>query len=258
MNFLYPSDPLNPKKSDEMYAEEYSLAKSSGHQCYLFNTDDIDAGSFCSFPKLNEENALIYRGWMLTPEQYKKLEQLIINSDASLITTSEQYKHCHYLPEWYQDFQELTPKTVFAKKDSDFDLLVKQLGWKQYFIKDYVKSLTISRGSIAKDALEIREIILLLEKYRGNIDGGICLREFENLDTDSEERYFVYKDKIYSRNDKIPKIVNQITTKIKSPFYSIDIVNNTNGEARLMELGDGQVSDIKKWNVNKFMNIFSS
>nr|UKE84930.1 ATP-grasp domain-containing protein [Pectobacterium sp. PL152] len=34
------------------------------------------------------------------------------------------------------------------------------------------------------------------------------------------------------------------------------MAENTAGELRLIEIGDGQVSDIKEWNVDKFLQMF--
>ncbi|WP_334313903.1 ATP-grasp domain-containing protein, partial [Pseudomonas aeruginosa] len=35
-------------------------------------------------------------------------------------------------------------------------------------------------------------------------------------------------------------------------FFSVDVVESTSGELRLMELGDGQVSDRKQWPAARF------
>ncbi|MBP0031007.1 ATP-grasp domain-containing protein [Roseofilum sp. Guam] len=42
-------------------------------------------------------------------------------------------------------------------------------------------------------------------------------------------------------------IVNQVADRINSPFFTIDIVQHRDGRDRVVELGDGQVSDLVGW-----------
>ncbi len=79
------------------------------------------------------------------------------------------------------------------------------------------------------------------------------MRQFEELRPDSEERYFVFKQKAFARDGAVPEIVERIATRINSPFFSVDIVLAANGVPRLIELGDGQVSDRKKWDADRFV-----
>jgi hypothetical protein len=37
-----------------------------------------------------------------------------------------------------------------------------------------------------------------------------------------------------------------------SPFFSIDLITSESGELRLVEIGDGQVSDRKQWPAERF------
>lgn len=256
MRLLFPSDPFEKNKPDESFAEEYNAALAIGLKCSLFSSDDFDAGEFRPRPRFEENEIIVYRGWMLTPENYYQLQTSIEAKSAKMLTTTTQYKLCHYLPEWYSMCEDITPKTIFLSKDSDFFTALKNIGWSGYFIKDYVKSLTTSQGSIAKTIEEIPEIVSLIEKYRGQVEGGVCVREFEELLPETEERYFVFNNKTFSRDGIVPEIVNKIASRINSAFYSVDIVLSENGKPRLMELGDGQVSGIKKWDANRFVEIF--
>ncbi|WP_241165646.1 ATP-grasp domain-containing protein [Serratia marcescens] len=92
--------------------------------------------------------------------------------------------------------------------------------------------------------------------YRGELEGGVSLRRFENLFDDSERRYFSLNGQVFSADGEIPDIVHQIASRIKTPFYSIDIAKNANGELRLIEIGDGQVSDTKEWSVADLVTAF--
>ena len=176
---------------------------------------------------------------------------------ATVVVTAKDYQCCHYLPEWYDQCQDITPRTLFLTKGDDFLSLLSKIGWSAYFVKDFVKSLTSTRSSIARNAAEVQEIIKLIEHYRGQLEGGVCIREFEDLLPETEERYFVFHGKPFARNSVVPDLVLGIARRIESPFFSVDLALDKEGILRLIELGDGQVSDRKKWPVSTFIEIFN-
>jgi hypothetical protein len=257
MRVLYPCNPFDIRKPDEIYEEEFVAAKSAGIPLSLFSSEDFECGEFKPRPSFAEGEVVLYRGWMLTPERYAELQRAIERKGAIALTSAIQYRHCHYLPEWYSLCEDFTPKTIFLSKDADFAAAVANEGWSAYFVKDYVKSLTTLRGSVAKTPQEIADIVALIEKYRGQVEGGVCVRQFEELRPESEERYFVFKNRAFTREGAIPGIVDRIASKIDSPFFSVDIVLTSQGAPRLIELGDGQVSDRKKWDASRFVEMLN-
>jgi hypothetical protein len=46
---------------------------------------------------------------------------------------------------------------------------LRRLGWERIFVKDHVKSLKTSVGSIVEDPKEIETVVSEMEKYRGFI-----------------------------------------------------------------------------------------
>jgi hypothetical protein len=66
--------------------------------------------------------------------------------------------------------------------------------WERFFIKDHVKSLKRSVGSIIEDPEQIETVVSEMEKYRGGIEGGLCIRRLEDFITGSERRYFVLNE----------------------------------------------------------------
>jgi len=258
MRLLYPCDPFEKKKPDEAYAEEHDAAVAAGISCSLYSAEDFETGRFDPRPSLEVGATDIYRGWMMQPNAYAAFQAAIESKGAQVLTTADQYRNCHHLPEWYSLCEGLTPRTVFLEKNADFPGSLKDLGWTAYFVKDYVKSLTTARGSIARSAAEIPEIVGLIEKYRGQNEGGICVREYEKLLPETEERYFVYKRRAYARSGVCPSLVEAIAPRIDSPFFSVDVVQAASGDLRLMELGDGQVSDRKKWAADVFIRMLQN
>jgi ATP-grasp domain, R2K clade family 3 len=43
---------------------------------------------------------------------------------------------------------------------------------------------------------------------------------------------------------------------IASPFFSVDVARRVDGVERIVEIGDGQVSDLVGWSVERFVNIW--
>lgn len=255
MRLLYPSDPFNKNKPDDEFLEEFLAAKSAGLACFLFSSEDFEAGVFKPRPSEAFAGEFLYRGWMFTVERYAQLERSIEAAEAEMVVTTADYRRCHYLPEWYELCKDVTPSTIFLSKDDDFSSALAATNWSAYFVKDFVKSLTTSRGSVAKSVQEAREIVGLIEHYRGLLEGGVCIREFENLLPETEERYFVFNGKAHARDGVVPAIVENVAARIQSPFFSVDIVLNKEGNPRLIELGDGQVSDRKKWTAEAFISM---
>ena len=252
MRFLYPSDPLNVKRPDENYTDEFTALTGAGLAGHVFSFEDLERGALNIRPTIPEGSSILYRGWMMKPIVYRKLSESIATLGSRLIVTPMAYETCHYLPGWYGAIADLTAETVILADDADLENKAATLGWSRFFVKDFVKSLNTGRGSIALDPKEITEILSALAKYRGEVEGGVCLRQFEDYLPDSERRYFVASGMAYSDGTDVPEIVKHCATRIASPFFSVDVAQRVDGMMRVIELGDGQNSDRKHWSVHRF------
>ncbi len=252
MRIIYPYNPLNSKEADEPYQEEYKVIKSAGVKCSLFDFDALEYGEFNPNPNIESDDLVLYRGWMIDPEGYKKLVSFIESKGALPITSYDNYLKCHHLPGWYEECKEFTPETKFFLNDENLENNIRSLDWQAYFIKDFVKSNSTEKGSIALSPAEAVEIVHLIEKYRGSIEGGIAVRRVENYIEETEIRYFIMNGKVYSPTSKTPEIVEKIASTITAPFFSVDVIQRKDGKYRIVEIGDGQVSDKKAWNISTF------
>ena len=257
MRMIFPFNPLNKKEADEPYQKEFLLLKSLGIKCSLFDLEDFKINGLYVKPAIEEDEVVMYRGWMLLPNEYKALTDAILFKGAKPFTSYENYLKCHHINGWYEDLKEFTPKTFLLKNNNELKNNIEKLSINKYFVKDYVKSNSDEKGSIANTVEEAIDIVKRIEMYRGLIEGGVAIREVENFNEDTEVRYFVLNGEIYSPNNKIPEIVKKIALKINAPFYSMDTIKNKEGVIRLVEIGDGQVSDKKDWDLKVFCEIFS-
>ena len=255
MRILYPFNPLNEREADDPWRDECRLLKSKGVDCSLFDFDTLPFGEFTPRPGIDNKETVLYRGWMLTPEKYGELISMIEASGASMITSCGTYALCHHLPNWYESCLEYTAVSRFFADDCDLLSNVASLKWDRYFVKDFVKSNSNERGSIASSSEEVLEIVELIRTYRGDIEGGVVVRQVENYVEGSERRYFVFNGMAYSADGDIPALVHAIASRITAPFFSVDIVQRDDGQLRLVEIGDGQVSDKKEWRTENFVSM---
>ncbi|NEO57804.1 MAG: ATP-grasp domain-containing protein [Okeania sp. SIO3B5] len=252
MRILYPFNPLNTKEADEPYQEEYLAVKALGVSCSLFDFDMLEFEEFRPEPKIEPGEIILYRGWMLKPELYELLTKFIVNRGGSPLTSLSNYLKCHHLPGWYDECKEYTAETVFFPDDDKLEANIASLYWEAFFVKDYVKSNSTEVGSLATTVAEAINIVELIKKFRGGIEGGVAIRRVEEYIKESEIRYFVMNGKVYSPNSVVPQVVASIAAIVMAPFYSIDTIQNIDGNIRLVEIGDGQVSDKKSWDVSIF------
>ena len=58
--------------------------------------------------------------------------------------------------------------------------------------------------------------------------------------------------------DVIPDLVRTCAERIPSKFFSVDIVRRRDGELRVVEVGDGQVSDLVGWSAGALARAWTS
>lgn len=256
MIFAYPSDLFEHNKVYESYEDEYNLINQ--HFKTLFVKDNID-----DMKTQYVQEPVIYRGWMLTAIDYSKLASKILYEDGSsaLYTDVDMYLSSHHLPCWYNHIKNLTPKS-FITTVENVEKTFNESKLNKVFIKDYVKSLKTKPGNIASNIKEVQEIIQAMLLYRGHIEGGIVLREVHNFCSDTEKRFFVLENNIFSSDENIKEeelnLIKQVISNIPyRKFFSVDLIRDTNNKLYVVEIGDGQVSDYVGWDLTKFINIFT-
>jgi len=155
VRFLFPSDYFNAKKVDEAYSEQVDCLRNIGFEVSVISLEALASGSSKIFPMPDLGTKLIYRGWMITPDDYSLLVNAVRNAGADVLISHDEYLATHYLPNWYPAIRDLTPETHFFSIDDDLESALSGLGWSRFFIKDYVKSLKTSVGSTIARPSEI-------------------------------------------------------------------------------------------------------
>lgn len=243
---------------DEMFQDEAQALEAEGHRIHRIDTEALAGGTTRLKPPLEEAARVLYRGWMLTRPEYQNLVASVELAGGRPYASPSEYVATHHLPNWYPLVRDYTPETVFLDIDSNLVGPLEHLGWPRFFVKDHVKSLKTSVGSMIDRPEQIELVVSEMQKYRGMIEGGLCIRRVEDFEEGSERRYFVLDRESHAANerDPVPDVVRRCTGVIPSPFYSVDVATRTDGAERIVELGDGQVSDRVGWSLERFVSLF--
>jgi len=256
IHFLFPSDPLDVRAPDEFFGEQLVALGDAGFSTSVFPESVLAEGK--SLKGIPEGSQVVYRGWMLNAGEYERLVSKIEEVGASPFTNLRDYLSTHHLPNWYPLIEDLTPETRVYPADADLADELRALGWDAFFVKDYVKSLKTSVGSIIHDPSQIETVVAEMEKYRGEIEGGICIRRVEDFIEETERRCFVINGRPFApeASGEIPEIVCICAERIPSKFFSVDMIQRQDGVLRVVEVGDGQVSDLVGWTAERFAEMW--
>ena len=279
---LFCESPFQANKVDEDYEDQFIAAKENGFETLLFNFEDlISLDRFTLATKRiipNDKLAnVIYRGWMLTLNQYSNLYNDLLSKNFKLINTVIEYQNCHYLPDSLRFIENRTPKTVFEKfvNENSLEKLIEKskiFGENAVIIKDYVKSekhnwesacFVENASDEVKLGQSIKNLIELRDKY---LNEGIVVREFVELNDlavhsksgmplTEEYRLFFFNKKLvgiydyweegeYRLSKPDTTEFEEIAYRVESNFFSMDIARRMNGEFIIIELGAGQVAGL--------------
>lgn len=284
VNFLFCNHPLYSKRVDMDYETEYQEA-GLNHACALFSYEDLKVGKLSLFGE-DISGLTIYRGWMMKPNLYRVFYNLLEERGIYLINTPEEYEKYHMLPGWYDDFADMTVKSIWEERGDATSILEMSSALNgSYVVKDYVKSRkhewydACYIPDIADKETALKVIRTFVERQGEMLVGGIVLRKFEELKQigfhersgmplSEEYRVFVYAGKIhtidnYWDTDLVADFseeelawIESIAAKVQSNFVTVDLARKEDGTLIIMELGDGQVSGLQETDEKDFYEGF--
>lgn len=288
LGFLFNCDERDPSKPDQQYAEEYQYLVDRKVRVFLFDFADISDDGDIRLPKAKEKTYIIYRGWMLNEFQYDRLYDALKQKNYEMIVDQYCYRECHYLNYWYPKLQRLTAKSVYSHglvDDQAIKNMLKEFDHKSVIVKDYVKSRKhewyescfIEDASNTEKAMEV--IHHFIERQADNFAGGLVLREYldiiqtgvhfqSHMPISEEIRIYCYKGEpicfisywsggIVQMDRSFIEVIDKCAI-LDSPFYTIDLAKKNDGKWVLIEVGDGQVSHLRGYDVSKFYDCFLS
>jgi hypothetical protein len=279
MLMIYCLDPIELKQPDAAFSTEVDACIKLGVGFKLIDLDALASNKNEAVRKiksLDQPTIGVYRGWMMRSELYYDFYHALQEKGIRLINNPEQYKKCHYLPESYQTIKGMTPLTVWVPKEriGDFEFvfqIAKSLGIGPGIVKDYVKSQKHYWNEACfipsmTDRSEVERVTRrFLELQGDDLIGGLVFREYVELDkvgyhpesgmpVSREFRIFFlegnplqtirYWDELEYADSPPVELFLEVARKVESNFFSMDIAKTAHGEWIIVELGDGQVSDL--------------
>ena len=255
MTMLSCVDPLNPRAVDRHFAREASAARDLGATVALMDHDALLQGDTDRAVERVRRGlgALWYRGWMIPSAQYAELASALEARGAELNVTPDAYRSAHELPGWYETFGELTPTSVWGEGAT--------LSAGPGIVKDYVKSRKHewAEACYIPDLADVeataRIVARFVELQGDYLAGGVVLREFESFVGEEARVWWIdgaarlvtpHPDSPSGGNVPMPDLteVEAAVRRLGARFVTTDIVRREDGAWRVVEVGDGQVSDL--------------
>lgn len=264
MIVLIPADVLRPRRADEHFADEADAARAAGCEIALVDHDALTRadGADDAVSRVSAAGDAVYRGWMLRSEQYAALDQALRRRGVTLRTTPAQYRQAHELPGWYPTLASVTPASVWTDLPdrAAFDRARAELGAGPAVLRDYTKSMKHYWQEAAfipelGDAERSWAVAARFQELReADLVGGFVLRRFERFVSAEVRTWWVdgvcrlvgpHPDTAEEQSDADVDLsaVAPLVAGLGLPFVTVDLALRDDGVWRVIEMGDGQVSD---------------
>lgn len=248
---LVPLDPLRPTRPDPTFAPSV-IPRARPH---LLDHEALLRGDVEAAVRRIGRDAgpQWYRGWMIPFPRYDDLARAMAERGTPLIVQALDYRRAHELPGWHDTFSELTPPSTWSH-DASVPPLPPSDG--AFVIKDWVKSRkhAWATACFAPTAEAVPTIAAEMVRLAGDtLAGGVVVRAFERF-VGREVRVFwldgVPVITVAHPDDpgeiEVPAL-DEIAAAVRvlgCRFVTTDLVRRDDATWRVVEVGDGQVSDV--------------
>ncbi|MEU7873504.1 ATP-grasp domain-containing protein [Dactylosporangium sp. NPDC049140] len=264
MLLLVPADVLRPRRPDAHFADEAEAAREAGIDVAVIDHDAFVRGRAdgAAVGRVPEGADAVYRGWMLRSEQYAALVQALAGHGVTMRTSPEHYRRAHELPEWYSAIEVHTPESFWTSGDDRHDFLqaCAALGAGPAVLRDYTKSMKHywHEASLVPDVADSDAAWRVASRFRqlrgDDYTGGFVLRRFEPFVGPEVRTWWVEGScRLVTAHPDTPEqhpsteldltAVEPSVRALDLPFVTADLVLRDDGQWRIVEIGDGQVSD---------------
>jgi hypothetical protein len=211
---------------------------------------------------------------MVPADRYAALAEVLGQRGTELLVTPEQYRTAHELPGWYPTFAEVTPASVWRPTKPSEILTAEELAVLAQpllpgagIVKDYVKSRkhdweqACFIPDLADTAGLTRVVRRFVELQEESLAGGIVLRAFEEFSKpdsvaaevrvwwlDGKPRMLTAHPDDRFGHGLVPDLdhIEPSVRRLGCRFVTTDVCLRSDGVWRVVEVGDGQVSDLHR------------
>ncbi|MFE9203458.1 ATP-grasp domain-containing protein [Micromonospora sp. NPDC007230] len=255
---------LHPRRADPHFAAEADAARAAGVDVAVVDHDALARldGTERAVARVTSGGEAVYRGWMLTSAQYAAFAEALALRGVVLRTGPQQYRRAHELPGWYPCLQAVTPASTWTEGDdrAAFDEACSGLGAGPAVLRDHTKSMKHhwNEAMFIPDVDDRAAAWAVADRFRqlreDDFAGGFVLRRFEHF-TGAEVRTWWINGACRligphpdTPNDYPPSDIDVTdlaprVAALRLPFVTVDLALRADGVWRVVEVGDGQVSD---------------
>lgn len=282
MKLIFNSDPLDFRQPYDDYQGEVAAVERLGisyalvsHEALVNENNPVNVVR--RVPQEAQPILSLYRGWMVTPEQYRKFFEALATKGILLLNDLAAYRHCHYLPESYSTIEGRTPRSVWIETDGEVSIdeimaLLRPFDSVPVVVKDFVKSRKHEWSEAcfipsAADRPSVERVVRRFLELQGDyLNEGLVFREFvqfEPLGTHSKSGmpltkefrlFFLDAKPIFwtpyweegNYGDQSPPVeqFTDVAKRVQSRFFTMDVAKRLDGDWMIVELGDGQVAGL--------------
>ncbi|WP_405583437.1 ATP-grasp domain-containing protein [Streptomyces sp. NBC_01190] len=270
ISVLLCNDPLGHARCDPHFAAQAAAVRRAGAEVALVDHDALlrgdTEGAVRRVPR--GMGAVWYRGWMVPAGAYAELGAALAERGVHLLTSPTAYRVAHELPGWYGTFARVTPASAWIPcppgRPPGPQALARaaaRLPPGAGIVKDFVKSRKHKwdEACYLPDLADIPAVHAVVSRFvelqEDSLAGGVVLRAFEHFRRDVGEARIWWLDAdpvLTTGHPDTPGLrptppleaLRPLVRALGCRFITTDLTQRTDGTWRVIEVGDGQVSDL--------------
>ena len=264
--------PQVPQDGEDRFELEALAAEEVGIDSYAIPLDPVVNGeperALRRLPRPRHRRWL-YRGWMLSEEEYTGLHDAMLERDEELVVDPESFAEAMYLPNYVPLLGDHTAPTRWTEGEDIKEAwdAALELGPPPWIVKDHVKSAKelwhracfVPEGAVYEDFVDTCE--RLLDARGDRFERGFVVRRYLELATlpgwlpeqrrvTDEHRLVFWEGRLvahapyYDVDSTLadPGQFAFLGSSIDSPFFTADVARLVDGGYTVIEINDGGCS----------------
>lgn len=261
--------PHVPQLAEDRFEIEVDAAEELGIESYAIPLDPIVNGeperALRRLPKPRHRTWL-YRGWMLSEEEYTALYEAMADRGEELLVDPESFAEAMYMPNYVPLLGSATAPTRWTEGEDIREAweIAQELGPPPWIVKDHVKSAKerwhracfVPEGATFEDFAEVCDQLLQVRGDR--FERGFVVRKYLDLATlpgwapgrrrvTDEHRLVFWEGRLVAHAPYLdveseldnPAQFAFLGRTLGSPFFTADVARLAGGGYTVIEVNDG-------------------